>query len=338
MERVGVADPARIGRYRLLERLGVGGMAEIYKAVVDGPRGFARAVVVKRLLPQLSERKSLASAIASEARLSALLRHPNIVEVHDFGEADGECFLVMEFVDGPNLRMVMHAAATARRPLPPGLVACIISNVAAALAYAHALNDDQGQPLDIIHRDVSPSNIMLSWLGEVKLVDFGIARAASHIRDERTRTGTLKGKFGYMSPEQAAGEHIDRRSDIFSLGIVFYEALTLTRLFKGTNDLDTLRLVREARVIPPSRFLPGIDPAIDAVVMRMLAPSRAHRPATGDDVVAALLPTVHRHGADARGLAGLLRTLHPESARPAAPPAPVADDDPTLVTRRDPDR
>jgi serine/threonine protein kinase len=255
------------------------------------------------------------------------LHHPNIVEVHDFGAVDGEYFLAMEYVDGVNLTALLKTAAAEQRQIPPGLVSLVISNVAAALAYAHALTDDQGRPLDIIHRDVSPANIMLSWLGEVKLVDFGIAEVANQVGDEGASGDTLKGKLGYMSPEQAAAERIDRRSDIFSLGIVFYEALVLARLFKGASDPETLRLVREAQVTPPSLLFKDLDPAIEAVVMKMLAPRPADRYASGGEVVAALAPIIRRRGADALALRQFLQAIHPP--RPAVP---LAEDEPVTVS------
>jgi serine/threonine protein kinase len=317
----------RFGRYRLLQELGAGGMAVVYRAVVDGPRGFARALVVKRILPEYSRNTSFVNMLASEARLCGLLRHPGIVQVHEFGEVNGESYLAMELVDGADLSTVWRASRAANQWLPAGLSCYVIAQLAEALAYAHTLTDDAGQALDIVHRDVSPSNIMLTALGTVKLLDFGIAKAASHMRDERTRTGTVKGKIAYMSPEQAEGLAIDRRSDIFSLGVIFHECLTMRRLFQGETDLERLRLVREAKVPPPSLTAPGLDPEIDAVALKMLARAPDDRYGSCDDVVAALRPIVHRHHGDAPALKRFLAGL-PLAATPQPRPTPPLISDP----------
>ncbi len=323
--RPGVA----FGRYRLVEPLGSGGMAVVHRAVIDGPRGFAKTLVVKRILAQYSHDPSFVSMLVSEARLSALLRHPAIVQVHDFGEVGGEYFLAMEYIEGHDLVAVRKGCRAAKTFPPPGLVCHIVSEVAAALAYAHALTDEDDRPLEIVHRDVSPSNIMVTKQGSVKLLDFGIARAAECVRDERTRTGTgtLKGKISYMAPEQADGLGTDRRSDIFALGVVFYECLTLRRLFKSDNELTTLRLVREANVRPPSELAPDIGADIDAVVRQMLTRDPAERYGSCDEVVAALAPIIHRLHADAPALKRFLAKVPP--IRAAAPAAPAAS--PTTI-------
>jgi serine/threonine protein kinase len=301
----------QFGRYRLTQQLGAGGMAVVWRAVVDGPEGFARSVVLKRILPELSQNPRFVKMFLAEARLCALLHHPGIVQVHDLGEVDGEYFLAMEFVDGHDLSNVLRRATEMNIKMPPGLACYVALSLAEALAYAHELRDPEGRPLEIVHRDVSPSNVMLTNLGTVKLLDFGIAKAASHVRDERTRTGTLKGKISYMSPEQADGRKIDKRSDVFALGIVLYECLTGARMFRGEDDFETLRLIREAKVFPPSSERPEIDPDIDAVVLKMLARTPEQRQQTCDELAAALQPIVHRHHADAGALRQFLNSLGP---------------------------
>jgi serine/threonine protein kinase len=204
--------------------------------------------------------------------------------------------------------------------MPPGVACYIAAEIASALAYAHALTDDAGRPLAIVHRDVSPSNIRVTPLGGLKLLDFGIARAAGHLRDERTLTGTLKGKISYMSPEQADGQPVDRRTDVFALGIVLYECLTLERLFRGEDDFETLRLVREAKVWPPSSVRPELDADVDAVVARMLARAPEARYQSCDEVAQALEPIVRRLDGDAAALRRWLQELGPIAAR-AEPPS-----------------
>jgi serine/threonine protein kinase len=308
----------RFGRYRLGERLGEGGMAEVWRAHLDGAEGFSRQLVLKRIRRDLCRDPRFVKMFLAEARLCARLHHGNIVQVFDLGEVDGEYFLAMEYVDGRDLAALLKRASELGRPVPPGLAAYLGAELAQALAYAHALTGDDGQPLGIVHRDVSPSNILISSTGAPKLVDFGIAKAA--VGDERTRTGTgtLKGKVHYMSPEQADGRKIDRRSDVFALGVVLYECLTLERPFAGDDELETLRLVREARVWPPSSRRPEIEPDVDAVVLRMLAQNPDARYASCEEVAAALAPLMHRHHGDAPSWKRWIGDLGPFS-----PPAPV---------------
>ncbi len=283
----------------------------VYRALIEGPEGFERQVVLKRILPSLSKEPRFTKMLLAEARLCGLLHHANIVAVNDVGEVDGEYFLAMEYVGGFDLSTVLMRCHDLERPFPPGLACHVAAELASALAYAHALADDAGRPLEVVHRDVSPSNVMLTSEGAVKLLDFGIAKIRNELRDERTRTGTLKGKLGYMSPEQADGAPIDKRTDIFALGIVLWECLTLERLFSGGDDLETLRKVREARVWPPSSVRPEIEPEVDAVVLRMLVRSAEARYQSCDEVVAALSPIAHRHQADAAALKKFLAELGP---------------------------
>jgi serine/threonine-protein kinase len=277
------------GRYRLLSELGRGGMGIVYRAVSKGPQGFTRACVIKRIVPHLSSDRGFAQSLIAEARLSGLLVHPGIVQVYELGEVGGEYYLVMEYVDGISLLQATKRCQHVGRPIPAGVACFVVSELAVALGYAHALCDEGGRPLEIVHRDVSPSNVMLGRAGTVKLLDFGIARAANHVRDAETRTGTLKGKFAYMSPEQADGLPIDGRSDLFSLGVLLWEALTLRRLFYASEDLQTLRLVREAKVAPT-----GIDAQLDAVLLKTLARDPAARFSSGEELAAALQPIAHR--------------------------------------------
>jgi serine/threonine-protein kinase len=306
-------EATRFGRYRLLEDIGAGGMAVVSRAVVDGPRGFSRDIVIKRILRPFSSDPSFVRMLATEARLSARLRHPGIVQVHDFGEVDGEYFLAMELVDGCDLRELLNACIERRRPLPPGVACYIAGEVAGALAYAHTLSDEEGQPLNIVHRDVSPSNVMVTPSGAIKLLDFGIALADDRLRVDQTLTtiGGLKGKLGYLSPEQIEGRPADSRTDQFSLGIVLYEMLTAERLFKASGEIEMMRQIREVAVAPPSTINPAVPAELDDVVCKMLARDPAMRYAGGDELQAALAPVARKLEGDGAALRRFLRELGP---------------------------
>jgi eukaryotic-like serine/threonine-protein kinase len=325
--------PVQFGRYRLTERLGSGGMAVVYRGFVDGPQGFSRSLVIKRILPHLSGQAAFVKMMLAEAKLSALLSHPNIVQVFELGEAEGEYYIAMEHIDGHDLKSLLKQSAKRGLPMSPGLCCFLVGELASALAYAHALKDSEGRPLQIVHRDVSPSNVMVTSHGAIKLLDFGIAKAASFAREELTRTGAVKGKLAYMSPEQSDGLPLDRRSDIFALGIVLHELLTMRRLFRTDDDLQTLRLVREAQVAAPSTINPRVSPGMDAVVLKMLAKAPEHRYQSCDQVAEALAPLIHEAHADEGAMRRWVEELGeiPHKPQPLHPPAadtPTFDDEP----------
>jgi len=284
--------PTAFGKYVLVERLGRGGMAEVWKAKMQGPAGFSRTLVVKRILPHLVEDETFVQMFVAEARLSARLNHTNIVQVYELGDVNGEYFLAMEYVRGRDLVSVMRAQILRGAP-DPGLAAYVMREVCRALAYAHSLVGDDGQVLRLIHRDVSPSNVMISFDGAVKLLDFGIAKALADSGDNRTQTGTLKGKFGYMAPEQVEGRAIDHRADLFSAGVVLHEALTGRRLFKGSTDMQTIAMVREAAIEAPSSLNPAVIPELDRVVLKALAKDANDRYANCDDMAMDLDAVLH---------------------------------------------
>jgi serine/threonine-protein kinase len=260
------------GKYQLLKRLAMGGMAQIYLARQKGPEGSEQLVVVKRILPHLAENVEFIRMFLDEAKIAARLAHPNIVAIYDLGAQDDSFFLAMEYIHGEDVRRMWKRAVTMGLELPVPLACRIVTDACAGLDYAHKKADPSGKPLGTVHRDVSPQNILVSFEGEVKVVDFGIAKAADQATV--TRSGVLKGKYSYMSPEQAAGKRVDCRSDVFALGVVLYELLTHTRLFKRSSDMQTLAAVAECQVIPPSQVSPRVPADLDPIVMKALARTR----------------------------------------------------------------
>ncbi|HVR69667.1 MAG TPA: protein kinase, partial [Vicinamibacteria bacterium] len=256
------------GPYRLLERVAVGGMAEVFRAKRSGVEGFEKVVAVKRILSHLSDNKEFVDMFVDEAKMVAGLTHPNIVQIFDLGKIERSYYIAMEYVHGRDLRTILRRAKERGVSVPLELSAFVASRVCAALEYAHRKRDEAGHPMLLVHRDVSPQNILLSFEGDVKLTDFGIAKAAS--KATITDKGALRGKLLYMSPEQAWGKPMDRRSDIFSLGIVFYEMLTGQKPFLGSSERSILETVRECRVAPPTSVDPAIPEKMERVAMKAL--------------------------------------------------------------------
>lgn len=256
------------GEYRLLDRIAIGGMAEVFRAKRKGVEGFEKIVAVKRILPHLSHNKGFVEMFINEAKMVAGLSHPNIVQIFELGKIGDYYFIAMEYVDGMDLRTILGRVRGKGIIPDVDLAALIASKVGSALEYAHRQCDPEGRPLRIVHRDVSPQNILISREGEVKLVDFGIAKAA--VKATQTDSGSLRGKLLYMSPEQAWARPIDNRSDIFSLGVVLFEMLSGRTLFIGDSEMSILERVREARIIPPSTLNPAVPIELEAVVTRAL--------------------------------------------------------------------
>ncbi len=258
----------QFGRYELLRKIATGGMGQIILAR-KGSGDFAKIVIIKRILPNLVEDEEFFKMFRDEAMINMRLEHPNIVRIHEFDESMGVHFIEMEYVAGDDMRRIEKTAAKLGVGIPIGIILRIVADAAAGLDYAHKAKDARGRPLNLVHRDVSPQNILVGFDGSVKLIDFGVAKAAG--RAQHTATGILKGKFPYMSPEQATGKPVDARSDVFSLGIILWEFLTARRLFKGANDAETQRLVRDCQVPRPSSVEPSVPPGLDSVVLRALA-------------------------------------------------------------------
>jgi eukaryotic-like serine/threonine-protein kinase len=275
------------GRYTIVKKLADGGMAEIFLATQSGAEGFERHVILKRILPALSADPQFRNMLVDEAHVTMGLRHSNIVQVLDLGEANGRTFLVLELVDGWDLHAITTRAKAARTELPLGLALHVVAEVCRGLAYAHRYKR-AGKPIAIVHRDISPQNVLVSAEGEVKLADFGIAKALG--RRERTQAGVIKGKLDFMSPEQAAGAEVDARSDIFSLGTVLYLLVTGERPITGASELETLLKVQQAEFTPPEAVRRDLPAAVAAIVNRAMRklPSERYRDA------AAMLADVER--------------------------------------------
>jgi tRNA A-37 threonylcarbamoyl transferase component Bud32 len=276
----------RFGSYRLVELVGQGGMAEVWRAVKEGLGGFARTVALKRMRPELADQPELVARFLNEGRLAARLHHANIVDVYELGEHDGWLYLEMEYVEGRDLDAVVREQSRQRR-LSPGMAAFVVREVCRALEHIHGQREGD-RSLEMIHRDVTPNNVMLAWDGSVRLVDFGIARALGLEGAPHTRTGVVVGKSWYLSPEQLRGEALDGRSDLFSAGIVLHEALTGRRLFKAESAAESARKILEGEILPPSRDNREVPRALDAICARALARRQDERWASAAELGAAL--------------------------------------------------
>ncbi len=313
-------------KYEVQEPLGRGGMAEVYRAISVGAAGFQRPVVLKRILPHLAANRHFVDMFVKEASIAASLDHPNIVQVFDLGEDQGDLFMIMEYVPGTTLGNVMQHYSDLGKSVPHQLVAYVAVDVCKALECAHNHLDGDGDLDPFIHRDVSPQNVLISLSGTVKLADFGLAMALGDVRV--TMPGVIKGKLGYVSPEQAAGEReLDTRADLFSLGVVMYEAMAGRRLFIGASAADTIRRVKNVVVTPLSQVNPQVPPVLEELIHRLLARDPDERPDSARDVrqtLSSYLRGVHPP-VDATVLSRVVRYVMDEA------------DDPALAGRNDSD-
>jgi eukaryotic-like serine/threonine-protein kinase len=261
--------PIPFGKYYLLERINVGGMAEVFRAKAYGVEGFERLVAVKRILPNIAEDAEFITMFIDEAKIAVQLNHANIAQIFDLGVVDGSYFIALEHIHGRDLRAIFERCRARGEPMPVAQACFMVMKMCEGLDYAHNKRDQAGREMGLVHRDVSPQNVLVSFEGEVKIIDFGIAKAAGKVG--KTQAGILKGKFGYMSPEQVRGLPIDRRSDIFSTGIVLYELLTNERLFVGESDFSTLEKVRNVEILPPSTYNRKIPDELERIVLKALA-------------------------------------------------------------------
>ncbi|MGB5694622.1 MAG: serine/threonine-protein kinase [Polyangiales bacterium] len=280
-------------RYHLIEKLEAGGMAEVFLGEATSVQGFKKRVAIKRVLPHLASHTNFIGMFLDEARLGAQLSHANIVSVFDIGKSDNSYFIVMEFVDGANLKKIMETLRLKREPFPLKDAIYIAMEACRGLSYAHELVDEDGHPVDLVHRDVSPPNILISRRGEVKVTDFGLAKARTQL--ERTDPGVVKGKFSYLSPEVATGRDVDERADIFALGVCLWEMLGGRRLFLGETDYETVQAVTAAEAPSLVGDHPEVDPEFDAIVQRALARKPEERFQTARELGDALASYLFHH-------------------------------------------
>jgi serine/threonine protein kinase len=281
-------------RYRVIEKLASGGMAEVFRAESAGLEGFKKQVAIKRVLPHLSEKKKFISMFLDEARLSAHLSHSNCVQVFDIGVGDNAYFIVMEYVDGADLKAVLETLKKQGRELPVEEAVFIAIKICEGLCYAHELIDSDGRPFAVVHRDVSPPNVLMTKHGEIKIVDFGLAKASSQL--EKSEPGIIKGKFSYLSPEAALGKDVDHRTDIFAVGIILWEMLAGRRLFLGDTDFATVKLVQQAAIPPLTKINPKVTPELERILGRSLARDPAQRFQSARDLAVALNDFLYRYG------------------------------------------
>ncbi|AEI69068.1 serine/threonine-protein kinase [Corallococcus macrosporus] len=262
-------QPIPFGKYLLLDRINIGGMAEVWRGKQFGASGFERLVAIKRILPNIAEDDEFISMFIDEAKISVQLTHANIASIYELGNIVGSYFISMEYIPGKDMRAIFDRCRKKGEPAPVPLVAFCVSKMCEGLDYAHRKKDGMGRDMNIVHRDISPQNVLISYEGEVKVIDFGIAKAAG--KATKTQAGILKGKFGYMSPEQIRGLPLDRRSDVFAIGVCLYEMLTGERLFVGDSDFSVLEKVRKAEVPSPSTYTRRIPEALERIVLKALA-------------------------------------------------------------------
>src|SRR5262252_2106315 len=280
------AHPSRVGRYEVISHLATGGMAQIFLARTTGLGSFERHVVLKTILRERATDQRFVTMFLDEAKLAATLNHQNVAQVYEVDEADGNYYMAMEYVHGENARAILETTLRRGWTIPLELAVMIISGAAAGLHHAHERRGKNGQPLNIVHRDVSPANIMVGYDGSIKVLDFGIAKAEE--RATKTVGGTIKGKYGYMSPEQCKGKTIDRRSDIFAMGIVLYEMTTLRRAFKGNDDFETMKRIVANDVVLPSIAVPGYPRELEAIALTAMANDPNARFQSAQELIEAL--------------------------------------------------
>ena len=324
--------PTPFGKYLLLKQIAVGGMAEVYLARQNGPAGFAKECVIKRILPALAADPQFVEMFLDEARIAARLSHPNIVQIFDLGKiGEKDYFLAMEYVQGVDLQRILENEARHKRRVPLAIALRILSNAAEGLDHAHRAVDGKGQPLGIVHRDVTPSNVIVSFDGIAKVLDFGIAKAVA--KNWRTEVGVVKGKIPYMSPEQVRGEQLDARSDLFSLGGVLYEITTGKKPFEGQNPAEIAMHIMHSEPAPPSTLVPNFPPQLEAILRRCLAKDREQRYASGRELQVALDELLVAHGirCTSHEVAGYVEQIFPGLRQRRTEEAAALDDTDTTT-------
>ncbi len=304
-----IREGDRVADYEIVARMKAGGMATLFLGRRTGASGFSKPVAIKVVHAHLADDPSFVEMFVDEALLCARIQHPNVVHVEELRESNGTHLLVMEYVAGCSLGQLLRALAKRQRRMTPELAVHVAINVLDGLHAAHELKNEHGAPMEVVHRDVSPDNVLLAWQGHVKLIDFGVAKAMS--RRTQTSGSMLKGKIRYMSPEQAFGRAVDRRTDVYALAIVLWECLTMRRLFSGSGaDLELLEQVRNPTIVPPSQLVPDLPPALDAILLKALAREANDRYASAREMRRALADAMPRAAAlDGSDLAELLRAV-----------------------------
>ena len=306
-------QPVQFEKYLLLDKIATGGMAELYRAKINGVQGFQKLVAIKKVLPHLASEASLINSFIDEAKLAAFLQHQNIVQIYDFGNKNDNYFIAMEYLSGKDLRFIIQKSNQMNMPLSLENILYIVSKICEGLYYAHNLKDFNGKLLNIIHRDIGPQNIFITYDGQVKIIDFGIAKAAS--QNTTTQAGTIKGKVAYMSPEQAMGTGIDHRSDIFAIGIILYEMTTCKRMFEG----DTMQVydnVRKAIFEPPESANPDLPSSLYKIINKALMKNPEERYQSADEMNADLEKLIGQHSflITERSLSQYMKKLFKEEA------------------------
>jgi len=321
-----VSEPVAFGQYELLEKIAEGGMAEVFRARSRGVAGFEKIIVLKRILPQLSQTQAFIDLLIREAKIASILSHANIVQIFDLGKVGDVYFIAMEYVHGCDLGQLMSRAARRGVEVSLPVRLWMVAETARGLDFAHRRRGEDGTSMNIVHRDISPQNVLVSYEGEVKLTDFGIARANHEELGKREEPGLLRGKYGYMSPEQSRGEPIDRRSDIFSLGVVLWELVASQRLFKGETPQATIDLVRAADVRDPRELDPALPDGITPIIMKALAKNPAVRTSSAGELHTELQSLLFRMGTQIgpNDVAAVMDRLHPD--RKASEPNKIAVD------------
>ena len=312
--------PLKLGDYLILEKIAHGGMAQIYKAKTADPQGIERLVVIKRILPHISSNPEYVDMLIDEAKIAVHFNQGNIAQIYDLGRVGSDYFIVMEYVDGKTLGQILRDFNERGEPLPLDLIVYCMAEVCKGLDYMHRKEGPDAKPLGVVHRDISPQNIIVAYSGTVKIIDFGVAKSIDKL--SQTESGVLKGKFAYMSPEQAEGDEIDRRSDIFAAGILLWELLTSQRLFKRKTNPETVKAVRKASVVPPSKLRADVPKGLDKIVMKALQKRRGARYPWASEMAADLSRLLHEINPDFRFLnvAQLLyRYFGPEADETALP-------------------
>jgi serine/threonine-protein kinase len=321
-----------VANYELIERLAIGGMGEVFLARQTGIAGFRRIAVVKRMLPELAEQPGFVELFVDEARVAALLAHPNIVQIYELGSDGGAFFLAMEHVHGQTVARMQRRSSRTGRPTPIPVAAHIVSEVTRALDFAHDARDADGVPLELVHRDVTPHNVLVSYTGHVKLMDFGIAKAANALH--RTRTGVVRGKYAYMAPEQLAASDVDRRADLFSAGVVLWELTCGRALFPGANDLDVARRIAAGEIPRPRTVVPDYPHALEDIVMHALERDADRRIGSAAELGARLRGYLSDCGAEvgADALSAHVTSLFPDELRESEARLAVAAEDPQTLS------